>query len=105
MIRGGAVVVHVADVAVAVRFYIETLGMKLVEERPVESVIDAGEGFLLALRAGAARLRAPATSSFERRSRSPRRSRSTRTAVSSSMRRAGSRTRTATPSPLVGSDP
>lgn len=56
MIRGGAVVVHVADVASAVRFYIETLGMKLVEERPDESVIDAGEGFLLALRAGAERL-------------------------------------------------
>lgn len=52
MIRGGAVVVEVVDVAQAVRFYIETLGMKLVEERTGESIIDAGEGFLLALRAG-----------------------------------------------------
>ena len=60
MIRGGAVVVHVADVASAVRFYIETLGMKLVEEQPNESVIDAGEGFLLALRPGSARLPAGA---------------------------------------------
>ena len=60
MIRGGAVVVHVASVASAVRFYIETLGMKLVEERADESVIDAGEGFLLALRPGTARLPAGA---------------------------------------------
>ncbi len=57
MIRGGAVVVPVASVASAVRFYIETLGMKLVEERPVESIIDAGEGFLLALRASTEKLR------------------------------------------------
>lgn len=57
MIRGGAVVVPVASVASAVRFYIETLGMKLVEERSAESVIDAGEGFLLALRPGTARIR------------------------------------------------
>lgn len=55
MIRGGAVVLEVADVAQAVRFYIETLGMKLVEERTGESIIDAGEGFLLALRQGDAR--------------------------------------------------
>lgn len=57
MIRGGAVVVEVAHVAQAVRFYIETLGMKLVEERPSESIIDAGEGFLLALRAGPGRIK------------------------------------------------
>ena len=60
MIAGGAVVVPVASVASAVRFYIETLGMKLVEERPDESIIDAGEGFLLALRPGTARLAAGA---------------------------------------------
>ena len=58
MICGGTVVVHVADVASAIRFYIETLGMKLVEERAGESVIDAGEGFLLAVRIGTQRLRA-----------------------------------------------
>lgn len=67
MIRGGVIVLEVADVSRAVRFYIETLGMKLVEEKPplagreesgpAESVIDAGEGFLLALRAGPARLK------------------------------------------------
>jgi catechol 2,3-dioxygenase-like lactoylglutathione lyase family enzyme len=52
MIRGGAVVIPVADVATAVRFYIETLGMKLVVERTNESLIDAGEGFVLSLRKG-----------------------------------------------------
>ena len=68
MIRGGAVVVRVADVASAVRFYIETLGMKLVEEHPGESVIDAGEGFLLALRVGTTRL---AGGAIELRSKVP----------------------------------
>jgi catechol 2,3-dioxygenase-like lactoylglutathione lyase family enzyme len=50
MIRGGLVVLNVADVGRSVRFYIETLGMKLVEE--IESgsaVIDAGEGFQIEL--------------------------------------------------------
>ncbi len=51
MIRGGAVILNVTDVPRAVRFYIETLGMKLVEEQPDgTSVIDAGEGFHIALR-------------------------------------------------------
>jgi len=51
MIRGGAVVLSVGDVGRAARFYIETLGMKLVEEQPDgTSVIDAGEGFHIALR-------------------------------------------------------
>ena len=49
MIRGGAVVLHVSDVDRSVRFYIETLGMKLVGEKPGAAVIDAGEGFHLAL--------------------------------------------------------
>ena len=53
MIRGGAVVLNVRDVGSAVRFYIETLGMKLVEEVPDgTALIDAGEGFCIELRKG-----------------------------------------------------
>src|SRR5688572_12701364 len=52
MIRGGLVALHVKDVAVSVRFYIETLGMKLVEEVGSKSaVLDAGDGFRIALHA------------------------------------------------------
>lgn len=51
MIRGGAVALKVSDVARAVRFYVETLGMKLVDEQADgSSIIDAGEGFHIALR-------------------------------------------------------
>ena len=51
MIRGGAVVLGVSDVGRAARFYIETLGMKLVEEQADgTSIIDAGDGFHIALR-------------------------------------------------------
>jgi catechol 2,3-dioxygenase-like lactoylglutathione lyase family enzyme len=54
MISGGAVVLEVADVSRAVRFYIETLGMKLVAElSDASSIIDAGDGFHLELRSGA----------------------------------------------------
>lgn len=61
MIRGGALVLSVSDVERAARFYIETLGMKLVEEQPDgTSVIDAGEGFHIALRKGDAPGAAPA---------------------------------------------
>lgn len=50
MIRGGVVMLDVGDVERAVRFYVETLGMKLVEERPDGSaILDAGEGFLVGL--------------------------------------------------------
>lgn len=42
----------VSDVGRAVRFYIEDLGMKLVEERPDAFVLDAGDAFLLELRKG-----------------------------------------------------
>lgn len=49
MIRGGVVRLPVADVSHAVRFYVETLGMKLVAERPGDAVIDAGDGLLLEL--------------------------------------------------------
>src|SRR5262245_34796661 len=55
MIRGGAVVLEVGDVAVAERFYIETLGMKLVHGRSGSATIDAGEGFLIELRQGTGR--------------------------------------------------
>ncbi len=49
MIRGGHVELCVRDVAKAVRFYVETLGMKLVEESAERSVLDAGSGLRLAL--------------------------------------------------------
>jgi catechol 2,3-dioxygenase-like lactoylglutathione lyase family enzyme len=51
MIRGGLVTLFVRDVGRAVRFYVETLGMKLVEETGASSaVIDAGDGFRIGLR-------------------------------------------------------
>jgi catechol 2,3-dioxygenase-like lactoylglutathione lyase family enzyme len=51
MISGGVVFLPVADVAQAVRFYVETLGMKLVEEGANgEEILDAGEGFRIGLR-------------------------------------------------------
>jgi catechol 2,3-dioxygenase-like lactoylglutathione lyase family enzyme len=50
MIRGGLVTLFVRDMDRAVRFYIETLGMKLVEEGgKAWAVIDAGEGFRIGL--------------------------------------------------------
>ncbi len=52
MIRGGMVRLHVRDIGSAVRFYIETLGMKLVAEPVGSAIIDAGEGFDLLLVAG-----------------------------------------------------
>lgn len=52
MIAGGAVVLRVKDPESAARFYIETLGMKLVAEDADSVVIDAGEGFRLLLAAG-----------------------------------------------------
>jgi catechol 2,3-dioxygenase-like lactoylglutathione lyase family enzyme len=53
MLRGGIVMLTVSDVGRAVRFYVETLGMKLVEETADgSSVIDAGNGFLIGLRKG-----------------------------------------------------
>lgn len=54
MIRGGLVTLTVRDVSHAVRFYVETLGMKLVEEANEHwAVIDAGEGFRIGLHGGA----------------------------------------------------
>ena len=50
MIRGGLVTLFVRDVGKAVRFYVETLGMKLVEQGGAGwAVIDAGEGFRIGL--------------------------------------------------------
>lgn len=50
MIRGGLVTLFVSDVGKAVRFYVETLGMKLVEEGGAGwAVIDAGDGFRIGL--------------------------------------------------------
>jgi predicted enzyme related to lactoylglutathione lyase len=64
MIRGGAVVFDVHDVSNAVRFYIETLGMKLVLESAATATIDAGEGFLIELRQGAPPAAAPSVLLF-----------------------------------------
>lgn len=51
MIRGGRVVLNVTDVGRSVRFYVETLGMKLLEEsEDGSSIIDAGDGFSFELR-------------------------------------------------------
>ncbi len=42
--------IHVADVARSLRFYIETLGLKLVfEGGPSWAIVDAGDGFGIAL--------------------------------------------------------
>lgn len=50
MIRGGLVSLYVRDVGAALRFYVETLGMKLVEEAGHGwAVIDAGDGFRIGL--------------------------------------------------------
>jgi catechol-2,3-dioxygenase len=50
MICGGAVHLDVTHVPHAVRFYVETLGMKLVDEHDdASATLDAGEGFRLTL--------------------------------------------------------
>jgi catechol 2,3-dioxygenase-like lactoylglutathione lyase family enzyme len=55
MIRGGEVPIRAADLAAGVRFYVEELGMKLVEERSGAAVIDAGDGLRVVLSPAAAR--------------------------------------------------
>ncbi len=60
MIRGGLVTLSVRDVERAVRFYVETMGMKLVEQAGEGcAVIDAGDGFRIGLHAGAPALESP----------------------------------------------
>ena len=54
MIDGGIVRLPVKDVDASVRFYVETLGMKLVQLSEGNAVIDCGEGFLIELTEGRA---------------------------------------------------
>jgi catechol 2,3-dioxygenase-like lactoylglutathione lyase family enzyme len=61
MIRGGVITLRVKDVGASVRFYVETLGMKLVSERERSAILDAGDGFQVALESAVGAL--PATSS------------------------------------------
>jgi catechol 2,3-dioxygenase-like lactoylglutathione lyase family enzyme len=49
MLRGGKVVLSFRDASRGVRFFVETLGMKLVSQNGDEAVIDAGDGFVLAV--------------------------------------------------------
>jgi catechol 2,3-dioxygenase-like lactoylglutathione lyase family enzyme len=49
MIRGGVVEVPVADLARSLRFYVETLGLKLVANTPEHATLDLGGGFLVGL--------------------------------------------------------
>lgn len=51
MIAGGMVTLFVSDVGRAVRFYIETLGMKLAEDGAEMAIVDAGDGFRIGLHA------------------------------------------------------
>jgi catechol 2,3-dioxygenase-like lactoylglutathione lyase family enzyme len=59
MISGGHVVLGCADLNKAVRFYVETLGMKLVDDTHAAAgtmTLDAGDGFRLVLQTGAGRI-------------------------------------------------
>ena len=49
MFRGGHLRVPVTDLPRAVRFYVETMGMKLVHDAPDAPVFDAGDGLILCL--------------------------------------------------------
>jgi catechol 2,3-dioxygenase-like lactoylglutathione lyase family enzyme len=49
MICGGFVRLFVADLDRAVRFYVETLGVKLVDESDARAVVDCGDGLLVEL--------------------------------------------------------
>ena len=49
MLSGGHATLCVRDMERAVRFYVETLGMKLVDHGPSRSVLDAGDGLHIAL--------------------------------------------------------
>jgi catechol 2,3-dioxygenase-like lactoylglutathione lyase family enzyme len=49
MIGGGVATVYVSDLGRAVRFYVEVLGFKLVEESPGWAEVDAGGGLRIGL--------------------------------------------------------
>jgi catechol 2,3-dioxygenase-like lactoylglutathione lyase family enzyme len=50
MICGGHTVLYCSDVPTSVRFYIETLGMKLVQDLGKDlMILDAGDGYRIAL--------------------------------------------------------
>ena len=55
------ITLDVSDVGRSVRFYIETLGMKLVKEHSDAALIDAGDSFLIELRKGVEKIGAPVT--------------------------------------------
>jgi catechol 2,3-dioxygenase-like lactoylglutathione lyase family enzyme len=52
MMAGGHVTLAVTDLGRAIRFYVETLGMKLVAQDARTGSIDAGDGFLIVLLTG-----------------------------------------------------
>lgn len=62
MIRGGLVTLFVRDLTRAVRFYVETLGMKLTGEAPASATIDAGDGLRIQLHQRGASMGAPGMS-------------------------------------------
>jgi catechol 2,3-dioxygenase-like lactoylglutathione lyase family enzyme len=51
MISGGNATAAVTDLGRAVRFYVETLGMKLVAASETFATVDAGSGFVIGLHA------------------------------------------------------
>ncbi|MCL2723191.1 MAG: VOC family protein [Polyangiaceae bacterium] len=51
MICGGLVIFFVRDVHASVRFYVETLGMKFVDDASGASILDAGGGLRIGLHA------------------------------------------------------
>ncbi|MFO0665162.1 MAG: hypothetical protein U0174_14505 [Polyangiaceae bacterium] len=59
MISGGFVMLGAENLGRAVRFYVETMGMKLARENALFARIDAGEGFSFDVVKGAPVLNAP----------------------------------------------
>ena len=49
MIAGGNATTVVTDLGRSIRFYVETLGMKLVSHQPDWATVDAGDGFIIGL--------------------------------------------------------
>jgi catechol 2,3-dioxygenase-like lactoylglutathione lyase family enzyme len=53
MISGGIAMLFVTDVAKSTRFFVETLGMKLVQDGGAHwAAVDAGDGFVIGLHLG-----------------------------------------------------